>query len=292
MLNANLRQSSIYLGSHLKAWVRVFSPNLLLSKKQVYFRILQGFILSLGAPLGWFFVRLVFFGETPIAELHNDFLLYCYLFFPTAISFILFSFAFGHVEHKLSILNEQYKELSDTDDLTGIKNVRYFRTRLEEEYFMSKRNYSPLSVAVVDIDFFKKINDTYGHPVGDIALQQIAPRLESTLRKGETLARTGGEEFGIILPNTDSNDAGVFAKRLKKAITDKVFAFSSKASSVPITISVGIASIEPNNNMPASELYSLADEMLYIAKETGRNKVALASVNAAGQIPYPSRLLD
>lgn len=179
----------------------------------------------------------------------------------------------GAVADQLSValahaqLFAQVRHQAITDGLTGLYNHVYFKNRLSEELRLAERKGTPVSLIMIDLDKLKVINDTYGHPVGDAAIRQIAAILKTLLRSGDTAARYGGEEFGIILPETSLLEAALIADRLCSQI---------RASHVPvlgkITASLGTASY-PKQARSASELIERADKALYVAKNSGRDQV-------------------
>ena len=159
----------------------------------------------------------------------------------------------------------ELERLASHDPLTGLANHRLFHQRLAEEVAMARRHERPLSVAILDLDRFKQINDAYGHLVGDQALVSVAQRLSSMVREGELLARVGGEEFGWILPEADEEGAHAAAERARAAVG---------GSDLPpvgrITISVGFAGLR--DDLDASGLYDRADQALLRAKRDGRDR--------------------
>jgi diguanylate cyclase (GGDEF)-like protein len=166
-------------------------------------------------------------------------------------------------------LFEQVKHQAITDGLTGLYNHIYFKNRLLEELNRSQRKATPLSLLMLDLDKLKQINDTYGHPVGDAAIRQVATVLKSLLRSGDTAARYGGEEFAIILPETPLSEAILIADRLRRNIN---------RNPVPglghISTSIGAASF-PNQATVMEDLIDKADRALYVAKRGGRNRVCV-----------------
>ena len=170
---------------------------------------------------------------------------------------------------------EQLQLLATVDSLTGVYNRRQFFALASIEWDRFKRYYRPLSALVIDIDVFKTVNDTYGHEAGDRAIIQLTRICEQVKRQSDILARMGGEEFIILLPETDQAQAMLAAERLRQAIAETPI-WISKDASIKITISVGVA--EANASMPAvGTLINLADEALYSAKAAGRNQVALGA---------------
>lgn len=236
-------------------------------------RIAQGLVLALGAPAGWLAIRLLSGGSLK-GELESSLLLYVYLLVPTAIAFSGFGALIGMHEDCLEDANRRLEELSLTDPLTGLKNVRYFRLRLEEEHAAAKRKGAPLAIAVIDLDRFKEVNDLHGHQAGDDLLAACAGAILSVVRKGETAARVGGEEFALLLPGNDGEAASQAGERVRRAIGRT--AISTAGGTARVTASVGVASSAEMGPMGPQQLYGAADTALYRAKREGRNRVALA----------------
>ncbi|MFN3421157.1 MAG: diguanylate cyclase [Armatimonadota bacterium] len=165
------------------------------------------------------------------------------------------------------------ENLSITDELTGIANRRHFEWRLSEEIERARRYQYPISALMLDLDHFKQVNDTYGHPIGDIVLKEIAQRLRRVLRRTDFLARYGGEEFVILAPQTPADRALILAERLRQIIAESPIPVSSDLQ-LHITVSIGVA-VFPEHAQNGNELVRAADEALYKAKQTGRNKVCL-----------------
>jgi len=167
-------------------------------------------------------------------------------------------------------LYEQVEELSIIDGLTGVYLRRYLMERLEEEVDRAKRLGLTFAVGMIDIDNFKKCNDTYGHLVGDAVLKEVADRLSVSVREVDMIARYGGEEFCVVLPETTKDLALSVAERLRKAVEcDNIKAFDE---SISTTISVGIATF-PEDAKDVDSLIEMADRSLYRAKRQGRNRV-------------------
>lgn len=169
-----------------------------------------------------------------------------------------------------ALVHRKIALMSKTDGLTKLFNRRHFQEQLDVEIRRSRRNKAPLSVVLTDIDFFKKVNDTYGHPAGDAVLRSVADILRSRVRETDIAARYGGEEFAVILTNTDSLGAKHFAEELRLAIQKD--AFHVEGQDITVTLSLGIASI-PAEATSKEDLIDRADQSLYFAKENGRNRV-------------------
>lgn len=176
-----------------------------------------------------------------------------------------------------ALAHEKVAQLSITDTLTGAYNRRYLSQRLEEEFRISHRHHSPLSTLIVDIDHFKKINDEFGHQIGDEALISVAHTLKENLRDSDMLARFGGEEFVVVLPHTSQKDAMIVAEKLRLAISSLTIASMGDHK---ITISIGVATMPDLNVDSSDELLGEADRALYLAKEQGRDRVVLAETLA------------
>lgn len=180
------------------------------------------------------------------------------------------------------LVKERTKEielLSKTDSLTGLWNRRYLEEMLELEFRRAKRYKHPVSILIVDLDHFKKINDTYGHLAGDEVLKESAKRILSTIRETDFVGRYGGEEIVVILPETKLDKAIKIAEKIKKAISKEPIKFNSKE--IKVTASIGISQICPKHK-DYFEAFSEADEALYRAKKNGRNRIEIYS----SQPPY------
>jgi diguanylate cyclase (GGDEF)-like protein len=171
-------------------------------------------------------------------------------------------------------LYERTKQLSITDGLTKLYNHRFFQDALKRESARSVRHKTALSLALLDIDHFKRFNDTYGHQQGDVVLQEIARVLRGQVRSLDVVARYGGEEFAIIMPDAAAEVAGGIAERLRAAVA--AHEVPGPAGPLGVTISLGVATVpHPEITSPAG-LIAAADRALYRAKELGRNRVAAA----------------
>lgn len=161
---------------------------------------------------------------------------------------------------------------SEVDSLTEIYNRRVLMERVHQEWEQTRRSHSTISFIMIDIDKFKQVNDTYGHPVGDEVLERIAHILQQSIRGGDVVGRYGGEEFGIIMTNSTADDACVAAERYRHKIEQAVFKAGKREFSV--TASFGVS--DSNGRNTVDELVATADSALYTAKSTGRNRVCPA----------------
>lgn len=176
------------------------------------------------------------------------------------------------VKQELEKANSELKRLSLLDGLTGIYNRRYFDQVLQREWDRAKRDRIPLSVALADIDYFKKYNDTYGHQLGDACLIAVAGALQDAAKRSTDLvARYGGEEFSAILPDLDYEQALAMGQRLNRAVAELNVKHSASKASPFVTVSVGIATIVPSADQELPQLVGQADKALYKAKAAGRN---------------------
>ncbi|HHM24276.1 MAG TPA: sensor domain-containing diguanylate cyclase [Bacteroidetes bacterium] len=173
-------------------------------------------------------------------------------------------------------LYQRVKEISITDELTSLYNYRYFRMRLRDEVFRSQRTGRPLSLVILDVDYFKNYNDNLGHPAGDQVLKQIARILKNSVRDTDVVARYGGEEFCVILPEVDVQGARAFGERLRKNIEDYPFYKEEIQPGGKLTVSLGAATY-PQDATMINELLVRADKALYHAKNSGRNRMSLYS---------------
>lgn len=178
---------------------------------------------------------------------------------------------------KLEKINATLQQLSIMDGLTGIANRRHFDATLQSKWKIGIRQKTPLSLIMIDIDFFKKYNDGYGHQCGDECLLAVAKTLDETIiRNGDFIARYGGEEFVAILPATDAKGASVIAEQLRASIEAKHIAHAYSSIADHVTISLGIAALHPDGSTAPENLIAKADEALYKAKEAGRNRFVIA----------------
>jgi diguanylate cyclase (GGDEF)-like protein len=178
------------------------------------------------------------------------------------------------LQDSLRYSNNLLLEISNTDYLTGMFNRRYLMKELEKEFQRSARKESDMSLIILDIDLFKRVNDTFGHLQGDIVLQKVANQLQKELRGYDVAARYGGEEFIAILPDTALSEASFVAERIRLSVQSLMF--SGELLPLTITASLGVAGIKHPECGSIDDLIKLADDALYRAKSSGRNRVVSA----------------
>jgi diguanylate cyclase (GGDEF)-like protein len=207
-------------------------------------------------------------GLNPFDDIAQRPFLYTYVLFGTIFAFGVFGAMVGSREDLL-------EDMALRDSLTGLFNNRYLQMRLEEELAAAKRYRTPVSYVLFDIDHFKRVNDEHGHPVGDEILSFVGQMIQSELREGEIAARTGGEEFALLLPHTASENAAIGAERIRKAIGQTSHETGSGIK-LAVTISAGVACTSDHDTQSAETIYRIADQALYKAKKQGRNVVVIA----------------
>ncbi len=175
------------------------------------------------------------------------------------------------IASELQQLNQALREQTSKDSLTGLYNHRHFQEMLRHEFLLSQRHGTELSCMMLDLDNFKEVNDTCGHPFGDQVLKATAEQILHEARKTDTVARYGGEEFAILLPNTDLEGASRIAERIR-ARAERL-THQNQHVAMRVTISIGLASVAANRPEKAEYLLTFADRALYQAKAAGRNRV-------------------
>ncbi len=169
----------------------------------------------------------------------------------------------------------QVNELAMVDSLTGLSNRRRFIPAAEREIELARRHHQPLALLLLDVDHFKAINDTHGHQAGDLVLVEVGKRCRETLRTTDLLARWGGEEFIVLLPNTPQIRAQQLAERVREAVSASAQLVLGDQS-VQVTVSVGVAGTAPGPAVSLETLIQRADEALYRAKHAGRDQVSMS----------------
>ncbi|HMK59633.1 MAG TPA: diguanylate cyclase [Dissulfurispiraceae bacterium] len=175
----------------------------------------------------------------------------------------------GYVCEKM----KEFEKLLVRDYLTGIYNRKFFMERFVEELAWAARYQEPLSFIILDIDHFKKINDTYGHSCGDEVLRQLSKILTSTLRAHDIVARYGGEEFVVLLSNTNVDECLTVAEKLRITVQESDFHCAENSITLPVTISIGVTSSDSGFDLNPDSMIIKADHALYEAKGAGRNRV-------------------
>src|SRR6478735_9405386 len=180
---------------------------------------------------------------------------------------------FTYHDYLDEVFQRQMYESALRDGLTKVFNKKYFTDYLEKEFAFAARHGGPLALIFLDIDFFKKINDTYGHPAGDFVLAELSQMMTTLLRTEDVLARFGGEEFTVLCRGSDLSGAQIVAERIRKAVAERKFSFGGK--DIPVTISLGVVAIPESGITEHHEFLAAADKALYEAKRNGRNQVCV-----------------
>ncbi|MBK9348129.1 MAG: GGDEF domain-containing protein [Burkholderiales bacterium] len=175
------------------------------------------------------------------------------------------------LQRQLSARNAELQYLAQHDMLTGLFNRRHFTHEAQAELARAARAHRPTSILIADVDFFKKINDRYGHPVGDAVLQQVAKIFSDCVRTTDVVARLGGEEFIVLMPNTGQAGAMALAQKLRAAL--ELHPLQVAPHVIPVTMSVGVSELAAGCSGAFEAVYAAADQALYSAKALGRNRV-------------------
>ncbi len=180
---------------------------------------------------------------------------------------------FTYHDYLDEVFQRQMYESALRDGLTKVFNKKYFTDYLEKEFAFAARHGSPLALIFLDIDHFKKINDTHGHPAGDFVLSELSQLMAGLLRTEDVLARFGGEEFTILCRGSDQSGALIVAERLRSTVEQRKFTFGG--TDIPVTISLGVAAVPDSGVDDHAGFLAAADKALYEAKRTGRNRVCV-----------------
>jgi diguanylate cyclase (GGDEF)-like protein len=175
---------------------------------------------------------------------------------------------------------EFLEEMAIRDGLTSLYSHRHFYDRLDVEFSRAVRHHEPLSLIFFDIDDFKRINDSYGHLLGDEVLRQIGRCIKQVVRESDIPARYGGEEFAVLLPNTESGGAREMARRLGATIREQRH---ESLPEVTVTVSMGVSTFSSGNPTTYTQLVQLADAAMYKAKSRGKDQLAVAPAPAVGE---------
>lgn len=189
--------------------------------------------------------------------------------------YIISSIVSSLIEHGYMV--RQARQLAKTDGLTGIANHRSFQEALDREMARAQRRGSFFSLVLFDIDDFKKINDTYGHLVGDAVLKDLVARVIENIRTVDVFARYGGEEFTLILPETDGNGAEVLAQRIRSAVMDRPFVYAQHT--IYYTVSMGVTIFKSSASVKKDLLIDQADAAMYAAKRAGKNRISISAAS-------------
>lgn len=176
--------------------------------------------------------------------------------------------------------NSRLEQLVFRDGLTNLYNHRYFQETLKNELARAKRYHHPLSLIMFDIDFFKDVNDSFGHQAGDQVLVNLASTVSAAIRPSDLVARYGGEEFVVILPETNQTGMKVFAERLRRSVAALTTVFND--NSIKVTISCGGVQLSPEDRITQQQLIDIADRGLYMSKKNGRNRVTILPIAVDG----------
>ncbi len=250
-------------------------------KKATAFGLL-GAALGLGAPLGAFLVRGLMAPPPLLGHLAGEWgqygFFYSYMLLGTCSVFGVFGLYLGRQTDRVLTLNRELSNEVVTDPLTGLGNHRFLHDFLKIEFRKTSVPSRPLSCLMMDLDFFKRVNDTYGHPFGDRVLVGFSKIVQQCLRQGDVATRYGGEEFLCILPNCDEKDALKAAERIR-AETQKAV-FRDGIHETQITVSIGAVTLPRPLGLDYQALIDAADKNLYEAKGRGRNQVVLRTLDA------------
>jgi diguanylate cyclase (GGDEF)-like protein len=175
---------------------------------------------------------------------------------------------------KLGASLRQLRELALRDELTGLLNRRELQSLLQNEWLRAVRFKRTFALGLADIDYFKSVNDTYGHPVGDRVIRHVGQVLEATLRRLDRVARFGGEEFAILMPETGRREAAIAMERVRAALAQSPCPLPEQGRSIPVTLSIGV-SVPLEDADTIDGLIEVADKRLYAAKHAGRDRVCL-----------------
>ncbi|MBE7710168.1 MAG: diguanylate cyclase [Cyanobacteria bacterium SIG32] len=273
----------IYPGVEIQAtYVNNLLDNNFITKANKLITIVLGIILA--AITGYLVLNLTSTGIITLSfiSMYSAYITFTYLamkyhnmwfdiVYPVVLGTLVFVSAFV-VKYiiKSRDFERQYL-LATTDGLTELYNHRYFQEQIKMQVEQSKRYEAPFSLIILDIDHFKKFNDTYGHQAGDAVLKQVATLLKSSVRATDIVCRYGGEEMSIILPNTSKEMAILTAKKICKKVANKMFRLNNTQES-NVTISLGVSTF-PDDGATASTIIEVADKRLYVSKNNGRNQV-------------------
>ena len=245
--------------------------------KKILLYTIIGLLLGLWAPLGaivmlWFSPHAAI--ELPdflAASLRNHLVYFILTLSATGAFFSLLGFFLGRRTDAINLNNERLSHQVLTDPLTGLGNHRFMHEKFKIEFRKHQTNRLPISCLMMDLDHFKRINDSCGHPYGDFVLERFAAVLKKCVRIGDLVARYGGEEFLVILPQCDKAEVGIVGERIRAETQGLVFNHGRRR--VPLTVSLGAATSYGGAGFNYQQLITLADKALYDAKKNGRNQL-------------------
>jgi diguanylate cyclase (GGDEF)-like protein len=245
--------------------------------RKIFLYTILGVLLGIGAPLGA--LCLLWFSPHPALQLpyfimeewRDHFFFFYYMLAGTSLAFGLFGFFLGHSADIIEAHNRHLALLATEDELTGLGNHRFLHETFKVEFRRHLKEREPLSCLMMDLDHFKKVNDTYGHPFGDFVLKHFAALVKKSIRTGDFASRYGGEEFLCILPHCDREEAFEVAERIRTQ-TEK-YLFTNGDKPVKVTVSIGTATCWGREDRSYHQLIASADRALYQAKRKGRNRV-------------------
>lgn len=243
---------------------------------------LMGVLLGLGAPLGSLAWRVLGKGTGDLwqrlaLEWSLASYFYWYMTIGTVIAFALFGYVLGIRGDALEKEKKRADALAIHDGLTHLYNHRYLQDHLAAEMERAQRYKTPLTCVMLDIDNFKAVNDTYGHPFGDHVLKIASRIFREQVRRVDTVGRYGGEEFLLLMPHTTAREVLPLAERIRAEVQD--YPFHTNGEPIHVTISIGIATHDPRSQgaVNKSDLLKAADEALYSAKKSGKNQTQIWS---------------
>lgn len=211
-------------------------------------------------------------GELDLKMKTNKVIITVLLIITIMILLLILYFMVWKLVSRLQESQKQLKQLSVTDELTGLRNRRYIMERLEDEFQRARRTGNPMGLIMLDLDFFKQINDMHGHQFGDLVLKAVASRMRSSIREYDLLGRIGGEEFFIVSPEAEVEETLGIAERIREFVRGE--AISDGKREVNITISAGVTMLKEHDR-DIDVLFSRADSALYSAKQQGRDRVVV-----------------
>lgn len=251
------------MNTNIHAYIDHKKSGRVIKRKPFIWRFLGVITLAILPPIGWLAIQYFAFKQPLLSEIESNILLYAYMFAGSLLFFCTF-ISYQSRNEKTSA------EMALHDPLTGLYNIRYLYYRLTEAYTSIDRSRAPLSLMIIDLDYFKKVNDTYGHPAGDEVLKSVANAIAKSRRINEIAARVGGEEFVLLLPNCTMAQAVQVAERVRKTIKEQTVVVQDDIE-LKITASIGVASTDVYEPGGEKQLYSDADTALYRAKRNGRD---------------------